>query len=74
MKIMPGPSYDEINRQRLANEQAAKIARVEQGLPAVEPKKIVARSPVDVAAALRPRTSAQAPNQSLRSPIARRLV
>jgi hypothetical protein len=74
IKVLPGPTFDEVNRQRLADEQAAKIARVEQGLPAVEPKKIVARSPVDLAAAQRPRTSPQAANQPLRSPVARRLV
>jgi hypothetical protein len=74
VRVLPGPTFDEVNRDRLAKEQAVKLERVEQGLPAVEPKKIVARSPVDLAAAQRPRTSAQMANAPLRSPIVRRTV
>lgn len=74
IKACPGPTYDEINHQRLVAEQAAKVERVSQGLPAVEPKKIAARSPIDIAAAQRPRTSPQMANSPLRSPTVRRTV
>jgi hypothetical protein len=76
IKVMPAPSQDEVFRELLAKEQAAKLARVSQGLPAVTPKVPThGNSAVDIAAANRPRTSAQQPTGSpLRSPIARRLV
>jgi len=74
ISVMPGPTADEVFRDKLAKEQAAKLARVDQGLSPTEPKQITARSPVDIAAAQRPRQSAQQPSTALRSPVARRLV
>jgi hypothetical protein len=74
VNVMPGPTAEEVYRDKLAKENAAKLARVDQGLSPTEPKQIMARSPVDIAAAQRPRTSAQAPNSPLRSPTVRRIV
>ncbi|WMT75073.1 hypothetical protein [Bradyrhizobium sp. Ash2021] len=74
--VMPRPSQDEVYRAHIAKEQAAKMARVAQGLPAVEPPKPShGRSAVDIAAAQRPRTSQAMPTgTTLRSPISRRIV
>jgi hypothetical protein len=70
-KIMPGPTYDEVNRQRLAAEQAAKVARVEQGLaPVAAPVRSHGRSPIDQQAAHRPRHS----TVPLFSPVSRHRV
>ncbi|SIO24681.1 hypothetical protein SAMN05443247_03118 [Bradyrhizobium erythrophlei] len=76
IKACPAPpSADEIYRAHIKREQDAKLERVAKGLPPVEPKKIAARSPIDLAAAQRPRTSQAMPTGTpLRSPIARRIV
>ena len=71
-ETMPAPSADQVYRAHLARELDAKVARVEQGLPAIEPKKITARSPVDLAALHRPRPSPQVANAPLRSNVVRR--
>jgi hypothetical protein len=74
-KALPPPSFDEVNRQRLAKIQADKMARVEAGeTPVPAPVKSHGRSPIDVAAAQRPRTAAHAANTPLRSPVVRRSV
>jgi hypothetical protein len=74
VRAMPAPSQDQVHREMLAKETASKLARVSRGLPAVEAPKITARSPVDIAAANRPRASAQQPTAPLRSTVARRIV
>lgn len=76
VKGMPGPTQDQVHRELLAKETAAKLDRVSQGLPAVEPPKPShGRSAVDIAAANRPRTNAQQPTGApLRSNVVRRTV
>jgi hypothetical protein len=76
VKEMPGPTQDQVHRELLAKETAAKLDRVSQGLPAVEPPKPShGRSAVDIAAANRPRTNAQQPTGApLRSNVVRRTV
>jgi hypothetical protein len=75
IKATPGPTADEVHRKMLADDTARKLERVAQGLPVVEPRKPThGNSPVDIAAASRPRTSAQMANAPLRSNVARRLV
>lgn len=73
-KLLPGPTYAGVNAERLAREQTLKLERVAKGLPAVPPKPVTARSPIDLAASQRPRTSPQAANVPLRSPVVRRVV
>lgn len=76
VKEMPGPTQDQVYRDLLAKETAAKMERVSQGLTAVEPPKPShGRSAVDIAAANRPRTNAQQPTGApLRSNVVRRVV
>jgi hypothetical protein len=75
VKIMPGPSFDQVNRERLAAEQAEKIRRVQAGESPIPPKVPThGNSPMDIAAAQRPRTSAQTANAPLRSATVRRVV
>jgi hypothetical protein len=76
VKVMPGPTFDEVNRQRLAAEQAAKMARVQAGLSPTPPKVPThGNSPIDIAAANRPRTSQAMPaGGPLRSNVVRRSV
>ena len=76
VKEMPGPTQDQVYRDLLAKETAAKLERIAQGLPAIEPPKPShGRSAVDIAAANRPRTNAQQPTGApLRSNVVRRTV
>jgi hypothetical protein len=70
---MPAPSALEVSRGRLAAEQAAKQLRADQGLePVPKPTPTHNRSPVDTAAANRPRPSPQQPTAPLRSNVVRR--
>ncbi len=71
ISAMPGPSAEAVHREMVAKDQARKLARVEAGEPAIPPKVVTARSPIDLAAANRPRTSAQGANAPLFSPTPR---
>ncbi len=74
-RILPRPTAEEVHRAHLARETAAKVARVAQGLsPTAKPAPTNNKSPLDVAAANRPRAAAHLPSGSLRSAVARRIV
>ncbi len=68
---MPGPTADQVHRDMIAKEAERKLARIAEGKPAVEARPVTARSPLDLAAAQRPRTSAQGANAPLFSPVPR---
>jgi hypothetical protein len=69
---LPQPTAQEVNSERLAKEQAAKLARVSQGLSPTETRAPThGHSPIDRAAANRGRAGTGMP---LRSPVARRVV
>jgi hypothetical protein len=73
IRLLPAPSPEEVNRKRLAAEQAAKQKRADEGKsPVAKMAPSHGRSPVDIAAANRPRTSPQAASHPLRSPVSRR--
>jgi hypothetical protein len=66
--LIPRPSAEDLHRENCAREQAAKIARVKAGLPAVEPKQAThGRSELDRLAAHRGKNAG-----SLRSTTVRR--
>jgi hypothetical protein len=72
IRSFPAPTADEVNRKRLAAEMATKLQRVQNGESPNPSKPVTARSPIDLAASQRPRTSAQAPSNPLRSNVVRR--
>jgi hypothetical protein len=75
MAAMPAPTPDELLRQHAANQSASRAARVAAGeRPEAPQVSRIGNSPLDIAAAQRPRTSQHAPNAPLRSPVVRRTV
>ena len=74
IQLLPAPSAADVHRAMLESERDAKLQRVAEGQPAVAPKVITVRSPIDLAAASRPRTSQQSPNAPLFSPVQRNVV
>lgn len=59
IKAIPGPTYREINEERLAKIQAERAERVGAGLPADAPQRVThGNSELDRLAASRPRRSA----------------
>jgi hypothetical protein len=73
--LQPKVDPDTLLHDFAKQQTAMRAQNVRDGLPADGVRATShGRSPVDIAASQRPRTSAQAPNPSLRSPIARRLV
>jgi hypothetical protein len=75
LATMPKVDQLELHKSTIVKDQAARQARVDAGLPINEPKKPThGRSPVDQAAAQRPRATAQMASTPLRSNVARRVV
>jgi hypothetical protein len=71
-RAMPGPTPDELLRAHAKAQLQLRADRVSRNeSPEIKPV-LTARSPLDMAAALRPKTNAQQPTAPLRSAIVRR--
>jgi hypothetical protein len=72
--LNPPPTFDSVNRARLAKENAAKLERVSKGLPPQPPKVNTAnKAPIDQFAAVRGRAAAHN-GVPLRSNVTRRTI